>query len=228
MPDPTQMPGYQWIILVALGVIYLGVRSWFVKIAETIATKEHIGELTRLAKKAENAATKEDIGELTRLVEEVQAEYSRDLERLKSVLLKDVESHRIRYETELDTYQKIWPAAHRLLVAANALEMPTLQGGPGQMQAIGDSRRAFHKAYSVYEEALMELRPFYPDEVYNQLLALGHAVLGMVPPSITDDAWFARVQAERAKLKGLVDGMCDTIRNRLHAASLEVTNRPPS
>jgi hypothetical protein len=102
MPDASQMTGVMWVSLVLVGLILLGLRKY-------------------VAKKAENVATKQDIAQLTHLVEDIKADHARDLERLKSGLLKDVGSHRIQYETELQTYKEIWAAAYDVFNATNAL-----------------------------------------------------------------------------------------------------------
>ncbi|MEA2722748.1 MAG: hypothetical protein QOH59_519 [Gemmatimonadales bacterium] len=179
-----------------------------------------------LVAKGTNLATKEDIQHLTTLVESVKAEYAGELERLKSALLKEVESHRIRYATELEMYKRIWTAAHRLFVTANALHVPSPNASADELKIASDSRRDYHKAAQAYEDELWELRPFYPDEVYKELWELGHVLASTLGPGFTQVPSYVELVTNRHKLLESIERTCETIRRRLRTASQEMAERP--
>ena len=205
MPDPSQMTGIEWIATVVVGFIFIGLQAY-------------------VAVKAKNAATHEDLDKLTRVVEDIKAEHARELERLKSDLLKDVESHRIQYETELQTYKEIWATAYDVYNAANALRSPGTHH-PSEHEALEPSRMAYVRAAIKYEAALWKLRPFYPDDVFREFENFG-ILLGAELGRSHDVASSEVVQAaisNRLEILRTIDRTCEIIRKRLRIASQEAT-----
>jgi hypothetical protein len=203
MPDPSQMTGLQWISLVLVGLILIGLQGY-------------------VAKKAANAATQEDIAKLTRVVEDIKAEHARDLERLKSTLLKDVESHRIQYETELRSYQEIWAAAYQVYLRVGGLRRFSSGADQEERQMADDAQMAYLQAATAYGAVLWKQRPFFPDELYLELTKLGlvlqaeyfQSQVARNTGQTVNDA-----ETMRRKILESIDATCEAIRRRLHSAS---------
>jgi hypothetical protein len=204
MPDPSQMTGAQWIVTVLVGLVLIGLQAYVVM-------------------KSKNVATHQDVDTLTRVVEGIKADHARDLERLKSDLLKDVESHRLRYETELRTYKEIWTAAYEVFNAASALRpYSPLRSSEAEQQRDHDSIKAFLLAAMNYDALVWKHRPFYPNEVYMQLTELGGLFGGELRRTYQQDVTpevMTEAVLNRVSIIDAINDTCEAIRKRLHAAS---------
>ena len=122
-----------------------------------------------LAQKMKNVATKEDIGELTRIVEEAKSEYSRDLERIKVSLAGRLHVSQARYLKEYEILSEVTERLVELRDAASGLRPIMDIAFPGQAKEDRDKLRyeRFFKAARELYEVRENRRPFYPVSTHN-------------------------------------------------------------
>jgi hypothetical protein len=175
------------------------------------------------SEKGRNLATKEDVASITNEIEGVRSQHLAALEHLRSDLARGLNMHKVRYETELDTYKEIWaklvPLEH-----ATLLLRPTKVFGAVPTGPIDEHNRqllkAFWEAFAPFSDLVYKTRPFYPESVYRELTNLMHLVHGealdfrLRDPAKDQDYW-DKALANADAIIGQIDKICDTIRSRL-------------
>ena len=124
--------------------------------------------------KGKNLATKEDIGAITDEVEKVKTQYSKDIEILKSELLRQSHSHKVRYEYEFKILTEIWDALIYLRNKTLNLRPVFDQHTPGESE---NERKAirlkeFSEAYTGLIDKVEKNKPFYPSSIHSKLIEL--------------------------------------------------------
>lgn len=130
------------------------------------------------SKKGENLATKEDISEITDKIESVKHEYSNNLESVKAELSAKLNAHGFRYENEYNILSELTGFLVDVRDASIALRPVMDFKDPSKtdseikaerLQRLIDARRLLYFARE-------KNRPFYPDDIYQSILAIDKTV----------------------------------------------------
>ena len=191
------------------------------------------------AEKGKNLATKEDVGEITRRIETVRTSYAAELERLRVTLTATAAVHRAQYEAEVATYTAVWEkimvlhgALYGVWGQRSAMDHADLEG-----QSAADAAR-FVGAVLAFRQEVERRRPFYPNAVYNELLALDDMITDLGTPYLPPVPVPYRARrgpgsVDLEVVAAQVDRVCEVIRGRLAhvafespaSASAEIGNR---
>jgi hypothetical protein len=178
---------------------------------------------TYVGKKGENLATKEDIEEITRKVEGVRAQFASENELLKSELNKLVIVHKVQFEKEFTILSDIWGKLVALRDATLALRSPLVVGTkPSEEECLG----SFAAAWENFR-ALVEMnRPFYPQQIYDELHALlklsgseamSYRLGPLVRTEESRNRYWEMAEKNRIQILDSVDKLCGKIRERIVA-----------
>lgn len=174
--------------------------------------------------KGTNAATKEDIHGITDKIESAKAIYLEKLEAVKTDLASRSHFSKIRYEEELKIYKEVWPLLIELRNATLSLR-PIIDTKlePGETDVQRKEKRAepFSKALQAFWAKVESNKPFYPQEIWEQLnkwsdLAWSEAVgYQMTDARQHREYWDDAIKNRDAILKQ-IDTICEAIRSRLN------------
>lgn len=130
------------------------------------------------SKKGENLATKEDISEITDKIESVKHEYANDLESVKAELSAKLNTHGFRYENEYNILSELTDLLVDVRDASVSLRPVMDFKAPDKtdadikherLQRLFEARRLLYLARE-------KKRPFYPEEIYQSILAIEKTV----------------------------------------------------
>lgn len=130
------------------------------------------------SKKGENLATKEDISEITEKIEFVKNEYANSLESVKAELSAKLNTHGFRYENEYTILSELTGLLVDVRDASVSLRPVMDFKDPGKkdediklerLQRLFDARKSLYYARE-------KKRPFYPDDIYQSILAIEKTV----------------------------------------------------
>jgi len=179
--------------------------------------------------KGRNLATRQDIEEVTDKVESVRKQYASEIEVLRSELSRQSHIHNIAFEKEFQTLSEIWESLVELQGAAMGLR-PMLDSyvPKGQEDERKQERlRQFGEAFGAFTRTVIKNRPFYPTDIYVQLLGLRSLAIEEAvdyqwtnPRDKTSDYapeyWKKAIQ-NAEKIVQKVDDICELIRTRIVA-----------
>ncbi|MGM8850117.1 hypothetical protein ACS8E6_06350 [Salinicola halophyticus] len=130
------------------------------------------------SKKGENLATKEDVEEITNKIETVKHDYANQLETAKAELSAKLNTHGFRYENEYNILSELTALLVDVRDASISLRPIMDFKDPSKsdddikkerLKHLHDARRALYLARE-------KKRPFYPDDLYQTILAVDKTV----------------------------------------------------
>lgn len=178
--------------------------------------------------KGKNLATKEDIGAITDEVEKVKIQYSKDIEILKSDLLRQSHSHRVRYEHEFKLLTEIWDALIHLQNKTLSLRPVFDQHTPGESEKERKANRLKHfsEAYMGLIDKVEKNKPFYPTSIHSKLIELTNLLrqeaidFGHLSPNLNSDFsfdpkyWEKAISNSKIIIKS-IEEICEVIRENV-------------
>mgnify|MGYP001106972892 CR=1 FL=1 len=178
--------------------------------------------------KGKNLATKEDIGAITDEVEKVKIQYTKDIEILKSELLRQSHSHKVRYEYEFNILTEIWDALIYLRNKTLSLRPAFDKYTPGETEKERKTIRLnqFSDAYTGLIDKVDKNKPFYPSSIHSKLIDLTGLLrqeaidFGHLSPNSNSDYSYDPKYWEKAvsNSKLIIDSIeeiCEVIRERV-------------
>lgn len=175
--------------------------------------------------KGKNTATKEDVGRITTEIESSKSNFTERLERLRTDLSSRAHFGKVRYEREMKIYEAIWPKLIELRVAVLSLR-PAMDHslGPGETVESRKEQRShrFALAHDEFRKVMEHNKPFYPPEIWKELLEVmnlcwGEAVYyGVFDPRQDREYWLKAMDNAKA-INEQIDKTCEVIRSRLAA-----------
>ena len=174
--------------------------------------------------KAKNTATKEDIAEITKKIEDSKSVYTERLEQLKADLLARSHFSQVRYEREMKIYDDIWQKLSGLKQAVLSLRPivdVVLKEGETEESRKQVRAKDYVNANAALSESVEHHRPFYPHEIWSELVKLldlcwGEAVQFRFADQQRDweKYWDKATQNSKA-INTQVEQICEAIRTRL-------------
>jgi hypothetical protein len=196
------------VALLPLGVLFL--RSYF-------------------QEKGKNLATRQDIEEITEKIEGVRKQYTSEIEVLRSNLSRQSHIHNIAFEKEFEILSEVWASLVELQAAAMGLRPVLDSVDPKESEDERKQKRLkqFGEAFGAFTRVVIKNRPFYPTEIYSQLLSLrGLAIEEAVEyqwrnptdkGSGRDPEYWKKAHQNAEKIIQKVDEICELIRKRIEA-----------
>jgi hypothetical protein len=198
-----------WMLVVAIITI---IGSALVSLVATYARE-----------RAKNFATMKDIAKITSEVEAAKLGFAQKLERDKAELVTRGHFSRVRYEREMQVYERVWPTISGLRDAVLALRPPGfVMVNSGEPEEDRNNRliRNYFDAKRAFAEATEHNRPFYPPEIWGEIVPLSRLCQAeggqyMLMNPRDDPGYWQRAidNAEQINLK--VENICEAIRKRL-------------
>jgi hypothetical protein len=179
--------------------------------------------ISYLKEKGKNAATKEDVGEITRKIESSKSFYGERLEQLKTELAARSHYSKVRYEREMEIFKEVSPKLHALRVAVAGLrppQDPRLSPGQTQEERNRERLKLFNSAHFEFMQTIEINRPFYPPEIWKELMALRNLCwieateFSLFDPKSQQDYWVQAYENTDAIEKQVVK-VYDAMRTRL-------------
>jgi hypothetical protein len=176
-----------------------------------------------LTTKGKNLATKEDVGEITTKIEATKAEFTERLAVLKSELASRGYYSQIRYEREVKVFTELWPIIYKVSVALHKL-MPHFSGDMERDLQDPTTKPLYQEfliAHSELHDAVWNSRPFYPQEIWNELNALLNLFWDRVvgfkikETNINRFSFWTTIKDNKDKIDVAIDRVCEAIRKRL-------------
>jgi len=178
-----------------------------------------------IREKGKNTATKEDVGRITTEIESSKSYFTERMEHLRTDLSSRAHFGKVRYEREMRIYEAIWPKLIELRVAVLSLR-PAMDRslGPDETAESRKEQRSqrFALAHDEFRKAMEHNRPFYPPEIWKELLEVmnlcwGEAVYyGVFDPRQDREYWTKAMDNAKA-INDQIDKTCEVIRSRLTA-----------
>jgi len=182
-----------------------------------------------LKRRGENLATKEDIGEITKHIESVRHEYTERLEHLKAGLFSKLHIHQVRYEKEFAILLTISEKVVELRDASLNLRPSTAyeQLGANEDEIKRERLKHYHAAArSLYKEYEAK-RPFFPEEIYEQLKILDNTIWHEVVQYKNrdyeegkrgyDPNYWEKAEENAEKINEVAEGVFEAIQRRTRA-----------
>lgn len=174
------------------------------------ATKSYFGSY--LGEKGKNLATKEDIEALTKLVEGVRLQH----QRAGNV-------SQAQFEAELQTYKDVWSClilVQRAAISLRPVLDYTLREGETEEQRKQERLQKFADAYNKFIDVFRVTRPFYPEEVYKELLRLEElvhfeAIDYQIGTPNSDFSYWKQAKENSEAISKQCEKICTVIRERL-------------
>jgi hypothetical protein len=176
-----------------------------------------------LKEKGKNTATKEDVTTITTKIEESKSVYAERLEKLKTDLLGRSHFSKVRYEREMEIYEDIWPKLAELKNAVLSLR-PVMDAGlsEGETEEVRRTARStrYIQADMAFSKTVEDNRPFYPEEIWNELRKLlkicwSEAVDFKFRDAGRDMEYWDKAIANADAITSHVNQICEAIRARL-------------
>lgn len=169
-----------------------------------------------MSEKGKNLATKEDIGLLTHKVEAVKLHYQR------AGVVSEAQ-----FEAEFKTYEEIWEClidVQRTALSLRPAVDTGLREGETNEQRQQQRLDEFAEAFNTFTRTYLKRRPFYPDQIFQELAALaalarGEAIDYQFGEPRLDRGYWKQAHENAQKISDQVDQICKVIRERLAALS---------
>ena len=172
-----------------------------------------------------NLATKEDIEDITASIERVRSQHAAGLERVRAELHRALNVHKLQCETELKTYEQIWVDLVDVQQAALSLRpvVDTLPHDGSEKQRIIQKRlETFGESFNRFVSRVHSRRPFYPTDVFKELMELVRLAHGEAINVQWGDkhgaGYWKEAMANAEAISAQVDKVCGVVRVRLASA----------
>ncbi|MBM4899142.1 hypothetical protein HYO40_13250 [Vibrio parahaemolyticus] len=129
------------------------------------------------SEKGKNLATKEDISEITDKIENIRFDYADQLERSKTHFSAQLKNHGFRYEKEFEILQSLSCQLVEVRDACLSLRPVMDRVDPNQSEEERKQERLtrFYKARRELYLSRETNQPFYPEEIYEAIVAVERA-----------------------------------------------------
>jgi len=131
-----------------------------------------------ISKKGENLATKEDISDITNMIEAVKHEYSNNLESVKAELSAKLSTYGFRYENEYIILSELTSLLVEVRDSSVSLRPAIDHKDPSKDEETVKRERLnrLFEARNALYVTREKKRPFYPDDIYQAILAIEKTV----------------------------------------------------
>ncbi len=165
-----------------------------------------------------------ETSELERKITVLRSDLEREQRKLSGEIEKAVHVHRVQFEKEFAVYQEVMQAAEALRVAFFTLRrdlQPVFDDPAKRQEYLTPLRKCFAEHFCALRDIVHRNRPFFAPEVYtccDRLLDLltREIIHQDFLPLHGRDISFEEADRMKESTKTLIDGLSDSIRNRIH------------
>jgi hypothetical protein len=166
--------------------------------------------------KGKDIATKEDIEEITAKTERVRAQFTSEIELLRSELSKRSHSYALVFDKEFELLQQLWEALWEYHESVICLLSLVKEGGDEREEQIITN---MSDKYGIFIGLVMKKRPFYAPDIYAGISAIIDLSDELTDHRLESPIDRTRLdQFEKEKLDALaeaLDGLCESIRKQI-------------
>ncbi|MFV8411843.1 hypothetical protein [Vibrio owensii] len=126
------------------------------------------------SEKGKNLATKEDVSEITEKIENIRFDYADQLERSKTHFNAQLKNHGFRYEKEFEILQSLSTLLVEMRDACLSLRpvMDIMDPNQSEEERKQERLTRFYKARRELYLSRETNQPFYPEEIYEAIVAV--------------------------------------------------------